>query len=294
MAQVRRPTHHRPWIGQDNKQLFIGMLLGAILMFWYLGPTTIIDDVSSSATSALRTSAEDTGWHAIHVYYGQRNSMPGLVADQKWFAQVHQDEIVLDLLGPGGYFLDLAANDAVEFSNTLALERHGWQGLCIEPNPTYWYGLSHRKCTVVGALVGSRQEQVQVKFRGVFGGIVGKLDDKLANRKREPQAKPESRYTAPLTELLQKFNVPSSIDYMSLDVEGAELMIMQVFPFEKYQIKVLSIERPSNDLRLLLEKHGYIFLKDLAWWGETLWAHSSTGFTPQHPKIVKIQTEERN
>ena len=137
-------------------------------------------------------------------------------------------------------------------------------------------------------------EKVSVKFRGVFGGIMGRMDEKLANRKKEPDAAQEERYTAPFEELLQEHNVPRTIDYLSLDVEGAEFLIMQHFPFDKYTIKILTIERPSNDLKKLLETHGYIMLKSLAWWGETLWAHKSSGLTPTHPKIVKIPTEERN
>lgn len=175
----------------------------------------------------------------------------------------------------------------------ISLSRH--TGLCVEPNPAYWYGLSHRKCTVVGALVGGPQiEKVLVKFRGVFGGILGRMDEKLANRKKEPDAVAEERYTAPFAELLQEYKVPRTIDYVSLDVEGAEYLIMQHFPFDQYTIRILTIERPSNDLRKLLEQHGYLMLKSLAWWGETLWAHESTGFSPSHPKIVKIPTEERN
>jgi hypothetical protein len=142
-------------------------------------------------------------------------------------------------------------------------------------------------------LVGATKSKVKVKFRGVFGGIVGKLDEKLANRKKEPDAPVDERYTAPLIEVLQKFNVPSTIDYLSLDVEGAEYLIMKDFPFDKYFIKVMTVERPGKDLRKLLESQGYVFLKDLAWWGETLWAHKSTGFTPTHPKVVKIKTEEQ-
>ena len=76
--------------------------------------------------------------------------------------------------------------------------------------------------------------------------------------------------------------------------QGAEYDIMQHFPFDQYTIRVLTAERPNQQLRTLLEEHGYIHLKELAWWGETLWAHKSTGLTSQHPKIAKIKTEERN
>jgi hypothetical protein len=289
----------------NNLKLLVAFLLGALIMYAYVGPCEIppsvtgtTSDVSlalakaASGGSSSSTKSEPEGWHAINVFYGEES---GLGADPKteWFAQVHQDEILVDLIGTNGYFIDLASNDAVELSNTLALERKGWNGLCIEPNPIYWYGLSHRKCTVVGALVGGEKSKVTVNFRGVFGGIVGKYSKKLADRKKEPDAPDEERYTAPIRQVLSEFNVPRSIDYMSLDVEGAELLIMQEFPFEEYEIKVLTIERPSKQLKALLEEKGYMFLKDLAWWGETLWAHKSSGFTPEHPKIAKIKTEER-
>lgn len=120
------------------------------------------------------------------------------------------------------------------------------------------------------------------------------MDNKLANRKNEPEAALEERYTAPITEVLERYQVPQRIDYLSLDVEGSEYEIMKDFPFANYQIQIMTIERPSKELKTLLESKGYIQLKQLAWWGETLWAHSSTGYTSEHPKIAKIVTEERN
>lgn len=248
---------------------------------------------SSKASSIDAAAAQADGWHPIHVYYGERSGL-GAPETQESFAQVKQDLILLDLIGPNGYFIDLAANDAKDLTNTLVLERHGWKGLCVEPNPIYWYGLSHRKCTVVGALVGGTKQKVQVKFRGVYGGIMGNMDNKLANRKKEPDADPEDRYTSPIKEMLQIYQVPQSIDYLSLDVEGSEYEIMKDFPFEGYRIKILTVERPSKALKELLISKGYIELKTLAWWGEYLWCHKSTGFTPDHPAIAKIKTEERN
>lgn len=268
-----------------------GLLVGGLLM--YLQHASMEKKHDNASGRSLRQ--KDNGWKDIHVFYGDKAGL-GADPNAKTYAQVHQDEIILDLLGTSGYFLDLAANDALELTNTLLLERYeGWNGLCIEPNPTYWYGLSHRKCTVVGALMGGPvMEQVDVKFRGVFGGIVGKMDDKLANRKKEPQAKTEKRYTASLADVLERFEVPHKVDYMNLDIEGAEFLVMQHFPFDKYQIKLMTAERPNKELAALLEKHGYIHLKDLVWWGETLWAHKSSGFTPEHPKIKAIVGETRS
>ena len=281
----------------------LGGIAGAAVMFLiminalHVHHTNVVTKpwIQSSHASAgpPPVSMREKGWKPIQVFYGEESGL-GAPPDREWFAQVHQDQVLINLIGPRGYFIDLAANDAVEYSNTLALERHGWNGLCIEPNPRYWYGLSHRKCAVVGALIGATKEKVEVKFRGVYGGIVGKMDQKLANRKREPDSAVEQRYTSPFLTILEMFNVPKQIDYLSLDVEGAEYLVMKDFPFELYQIKIMTVERPSNELKKLLEDKGFLFLKDLAWWGETLWAHQSTGFTTDHLKVKLIKTEERN
>ena len=281
-SQIRR--------GSKLPTLLLGFTLGIVAAWMFVAlPFDASTDLRNLDSPARGNSP---GWNPIHVFYGEES---GLNTEGKtYFAQVHQDEVLLDLIGDHGYFVDLAANDAKEFSNTLALERAGWDGLCIEPNPAYWYGLSHRKCQVAAALVGATKQQVDVKFRGVYGGIVGKLDEKMANYKKEPNAPVEKRYTVPFLEVLRKFNVPQTIDYMSLDVEGAELMIMKDFPFEQYTIRIMTVERPSQELRNLLQSKNYVYLKDLVWWGETLWAHKSTGFTPTHPQIVKIKEEQRN
>ena len=115
------------------------------------------------------------------------------ITHYKWFSQAGQDHLVWNLLGQleGGFFVDLAANDATRLSNTYSLERyHNWTGLCMEPNPKYWPRLVYReRCQVVGAVVGqSYMEEIEFQFGpagsdrvvlhapddepGVFGGIV--------------------------------------------------------------------------------------------------------------------------
>jgi len=305
---VKRPNPKGGARRANFFQLCLGIFLGAFGMNLWTEDgsasqtTSLLEHtnerklvVPSGGAASAATTEEREGWHPVNVFYGQKkglfNDAPATIQEsQESYSQVGQDSIILDLLGSNGYFIDLAANDALDLTNTLALERKGWTGLCVEPNSVYWYGLSHRKCTVVGAVVaGTKSEQVKVKFRGVFGGIVGKLDNRLANRKKEPESPEVTRYTAPITEVLQKFRVPTTIDYLSLDVEGSEFEIMKDFPFETYTIRVLTVERPNKKLKALLEEKGYVYLTELATWGEFLWCHKSTGFTPEHEKIKSIK-----
>ena len=67
--------------------------------------------------------------------------------------------------------------------------------------------------------------------------------------------------TKTLEYILDKFNAPKIIDYLSLDVEGSELRILKNFPFNKYTFLALTIERPPIELEEILFKNGYVFVK---------------------------------
>jgi hypothetical protein len=141
---------------------------------------------------------DDSGWKTINVYYGIRETLPPPIITEPIVvgSQIGQDRLITALmkefhsLVPAtdtqkrhNFFVDLAANDALYFSNTNLLEKHDWTGLCIEPNPGYWERLAHRKCTVVGAYVGGQDlHPVNVTLpinKAGLGGIVGEdLDNK--------------------------------------------------------------------------------------------------------------------
>ncbi|MBS0332402.1 MAG: FkbM family methyltransferase, partial [Proteobacteria bacterium] len=48
--------------------------------------------------------------------------------------------------------------------------------------------------------------------------------------------------TVSLMDLLGHWNAPSRIDYMSVDTEGSELDILQAFDFERYDVRLISVE----------------------------------------------------
>lgn len=229
----------------------------------------------------------EEGWNLVHVFFGNSSHIADNSAipvdyfhSVQWFAQVRQDEIVSALLRQkrNGYFIDLAANDAIKISNTYALETyHGWNGLCIEPNPQYWAGLSYRKCRVVAAVIGAtNMEEVHFKYPNRFGPKGGIVGEKFDNKEASKFGEDRPRYTVRLRDVFQRFKTPKVIDYLSLDVEGSEEFIMQSFPFDEYRFSVLTVERPSETLNSLLEKNGYVFLKLLKRnSGETIWVHKS-------------------
>ena len=226
---------------------------------------------------------EGSSFRSIHVYANESEG------ENKSYSQVGQDKVILKLVDAhvkkGGtssnFFIDLAANDATDSSNSLHLEQMGWSGLCIEGNPKYWYRLAAlRKCTVIGGFVGGTKDGVEVEVKlhnNALGGIVGEgFDNKNGGD--------EKRQLVTIATVYKEMNVPDIIDYMSLDVEGAEYIVMKNFPFKTKKIRILTVERPSIELQGLLRDNGYKRNpKDFAFWGETLWFH---------PKFLMLSPEE--
>jgi Methyltransferase FkbM domain len=271
---------------------------------------TSFQSIHSTNDKVGAASTSSNGWKLIHVYVGtnsteeqaiRASSIPNAYFHStKWFSQLRQDLLVSLLLRGkrDGYFVDLAANDAIRISNTYALETNfGWRGLAIEPNPIYWSGLSFRKCDVVGAVIGNRTgEELRFKFSKRAppkGGLIGSnFDNKGGEQSRSSTSNEEQmRFTVSLAEVFERFHTPDVIDYLSLDVEGAEFFIMESFPFELYKFNLLTVERADDRLCALLSKHGYVRLKQLKRWGETIWMHTSAESIIDRSALLSIDTE---
>jgi len=210
------------------------------------------------------------------------------------YSQSGQDGLVVKLMEhllsrEGDYvpfFVDLAANDALTLSNTYHLERQGWDGVCVEPNPMYWYRLAaYLTCAIVGAFVGVPQEEdgqeVDVVLSsGVFGGIVAEgLDNAGADAE-------EKRNLVSISTIFKQTSVPARIDYLSLDVEGAELLVMKHFPFETHTVRFITIERPRTELKELLVSKGYTLMRMISSFGESLWMHDTVQLSAEEVDAI--------
>ena len=197
-----------------------------------------------------------------------------------WTGECRQDGIVADVFGnkTGGWFVDLAANHAWRWSNTFVLERDfNWTGVCIEPNPEYWEEYSSiRSCQLVKQVVGKIDgEQISFAMRGAVGGIMRDGFDNKAPRGDRETRQVETHTTVSLASTLAKTGAPSIVDYLSLDIEGAEAYVMESFPFDKYTFLAMTVERPRR-LRRALESKGYVYIRDTdCEYGDELYLHKS-------------------
>lgn len=171
-----------------------------------------------------------------------------------------------------GYFVDLGSADGIDSSNTKLLEEHGWKGICIDPFPT---NMESRTCTMFKEVVDSEAGRT-VEFHNpgkFFGGIVSYAGFWV---KEEDKGKKNTvtLTTTTLADILDRAKAPSFINYMSIDIEGAEYDALKSFPFDRYTIGALSIEHNNIEerrlkIRSLLEAKGYMLdwsIRDQDWY----------------------------
>jgi len=162
-----------------------------------------------------------------------------------------------------GFFVDLACADGVTINNTYFLEKHlGWSGLLFEPNPGYASSIkAHRTSPLITACVTDVAAET-VRFRidnGMLGGIVSDDTDNSESVRGEQLKHAEiiELNTTTLIVELDNINAPKLIDFLSLDIEGAEWIALRNFDFSKYRFVCMAIERPNELLDILLDEHGY-------------------------------------
>ena len=174
-------------------------------------------------------------------------------------------QLLLNYIGKrNGYFVDLAAGQPKELSNTYFIEKYlNWEGLLIDGNPLFAKKLrAERRNKVLEEIVYSENNK-EVKFRidnAELGGIVGdEFDNNKKFRSDElANATIITSKTKTLNQILIENNAPKEMDYLSLDIEGGEYEALKNFEFKQYKWKFITIERPNLELDLLLDKNGYI------------------------------------
>mmetsp|Transcript_2899 Transcript_2899/g.6587 ORF Transcript_2899/g.6587 Transcript_2899/m.6587 type:complete len:111 (-) Transcript_2899:133-465(-) len=60
-----------------------------------------------------------------------------------------------------------------------------------------------------------------------------------------------------LSRILNEMQAPDVIDYLSIDVEGAEGEVLEGLDWDRWTVRLISAERTSEKARLILVSHGF-------------------------------------
>ncbi len=214
-----------------------------------------------------------------------------------------QDQWVIERVFPGrrgGWFIDAGAGpDGIRGSNSYVLETQlGWTGLLVEPHPDCYPRVKgNRSAFVEQCCLSDSQGEVEFALHQYpeCSSIPKHLAEPnfvKAGFDRNDVQKIRMR-TAPLWDLLRRHQAPPTIEYMSLDIEGAEWVALKDFPFHEFRILCMTIERGGkayDDLRAKLRAEGYRLVR--VWYPDDFYVHESVKY--QTTIAERIETALRD
>lgn len=149
-----------------------------------------------------------------------------------------------------GYYIECGAFDGLTAAATYPFEAAGWTGLLVEPMPT-----EHALCAkrrpfshLVQTAVGAPGGPPTVTLAVVEGAEDSRSGSFLKDASRINAVPDEARFTTreievPLSTLDRELEGRTDrVDFIVLDVEGAELDVLKGFSLDRYRPRLLLIE----------------------------------------------------
>jgi FkbM family methyltransferase len=176
----------------------------------------------------------------------------------------------------------LGANDGVSQSNSLYFElKRNWRGILIEPAPHNFLLCKENRSTknhiFCNACVSFdyKDKYVDIRYANLMSiseNLKLDLEDKdahIQSGKRFLSSTEDvfsfGAVAETLTAILKKSNAPKKIDFLSLDVEGAELEVLKGVDFDEFSFKYMLIEvRDIKRMESFLSQYGYILEKQFS------------------------------
>jgi FkbM family methyltransferase len=194
-------------------------------------------------------------------------------------SQYHQDKDLEANIFKGyknGFFVDVGAHDGVTINNTLYFEKYNnWTGINVEPiKKVYDKLVSNRpnninlNCAVCN-YDGETDFLCNTGYTEMISGIKNNFDPRHMQRlERENQETGSTTEiitvnTKKLETIFSEHNI-TYVNYLSIDVEGAEFEVIKSINFDKVFIDVIGFENNFDDASIpiieYLEKYNFVVI----------------------------------
>jgi len=166
------------------------------------------------------------------------------------------------------YFVEIGMVDGIRFSNTYALERRGWHGLCVEAHPHFVDMVrQHRPASTVVHAAAADVSNTNIDFymdpRGDLSSLIAHDESEMKGKfghwfKGYEKVRVPART---LNDMLKQANAPRFMEVVSIDIEGAELTALRGFDLNYWRPRLLILEADDaaqrHKLNEYLQPQGY-------------------------------------
>jgi FkbM family methyltransferase len=171
-----------------------------------------------------------------------------------------------------GFFVEVGAYDGIVLSNTYFFGQAGWRGILVEPNPSKarLCRANRPESRVFECAAVAPETPADVELLDVLDGeVYSTLVPSEFNLERLREFGLSSRNVCvparTLDSILEEAAAPA-IDFVSIDVEGAELGVLQGFDIARWHPRLVMIEcatARSPAIRRYFVRNGYAYLRSV-------------------------------
>jgi FkbM family methyltransferase len=187
-------------------------------------------------------------------------SVEARINEPRSHAQFEEDRILAEIFGERavGTCVEVGANDGRTGSASYLFEQRGWQCLLVEPIPSLVREIrEHRACRVVNCAASAGEGEATFFVAENVEAVSG-LDltperaewiQRAGGTIREITVR-----TATLDSLLEEAGF-GELDFVTIDVEGHELSVLEGFDLERYRPRIVILEDNTVDGDAAVAKH---------------------------------------
>ena len=182
------------------------------------------------------------------------------------WSQDGEDVVLMDLAQQPGIYVDVGAHHPTRFSVTRHLYEAGWHGVNIDASPgfTELFAAARPLDINVECLVGAPglrtfHRFVDPAYSTLDSDVAAALQERGVEKVGEEQIEVRS-----LSSILHEFLPPQSLGLLSIDVEGADLEVLQSHDFDAYPPERVLVEcpvsvedLPATDVHRFLASRGF-------------------------------------
>jgi FkbM family methyltransferase len=197
-------------------------------------------------------------------------SVDATMSEPASYAQFEEDRILAEIFAghAEGQCVEVGANDGRTGSASYLFEQRGWQCLLVEPIPAMVEEIrKHRACTVVNCAASACAGQAKFFVAEGVEAVSGLelTPDRIEMIRRLGGTVKEIVVpTATLDSLLEDARF-AELDFVTIDVEGHELSVLEGFDLGRYRPRIVILEDNSvnGDPRVAMHmaEAGYVHFR---------------------------------
>jgi hypothetical protein len=190
------------------------------------------------------------------------------------YSQEGEDLIIDRLINSqkNGFYVDIGAHHPFRFSNTFKFYLRGWNGLNIDASPGSMNAFheARKRDINLEIAIGVGEDEELMDYYLFDEPALNTLSKEVATRKTKLY-----NYKVNHTIKIKTYNINwvlenylptvTEIDFLTIDVEGLDEMILKTLNFNKFRPKIILFEKPQyslapeNEMHHFLEERGYYF-----------------------------------